>query len=436
MKIDRRTRILTRLQNVIFVILFLALIVGLAALSLRFSASFDWTAGNRATLSEPSRELVRDLDEPLRFIAFISDDGLRDRVSAVIDRYREAREDVQLEFVNPELEPERAREFGVSGEGEIFVMVGEQRERIEDFTEDGITNAIARAVRADDAWIVFTDGHGEAGPLGEANHDVGYLGGQLEQRGLNLQQVNLGRDPIPDNTSVLVIAGARSELFPAELEQVREYIEDGGNLLWLVEPHGELLPELAESLDIAIRDGHLRDGTGAQLGVEDPSMIVIFDYGDDPVTENMQAVTLFPHATAVERRGESEFTQTPILETGPQAWLEDSRGETLASGSFHLGMLQTREREEGTQRVAVIGSTAFATNAYVGNGANLQFGQELFNWLAQDEQGIDVPIRGAPDRSLDLGSVGYTVIGSFFLILLPAALLLSGGWLWWHRRRR
>ena len=438
MELNRRTRRFNRLANIGFVVLFIALIAGLAALSLRFSVSFDWTAGARATLSEPSRDLIREIDEPVRFVAFVEDDGLRDRVAAVIRRYQEAREDVELEFVNPELEPERTREFGVSGEGEIFVLVGDQRERIEDFTEDGITNAIARALRAGEQWFVFTDDHGEADPLGEANHDLGYLGGQLEQRGLNLQQVRLSQEPLPDNTGTLVIAGARHDFFPNEMQQIQQHLEAGGNLLWLVNPHGARMPELAQKLGVRIRDGHLRDPAGQQLGLEDPSMVVIMEYGDGPVEERMEAVTLFPHATAIEPLAETTFDdRQAILETSGQAWLEDDQGEMLASGHFNLGMLLSRDHEDaaGEQRVAVIGSSDFATNAYVGNGDNARFGQYLADWLAEDEASVEVPVRGAPDRQLDLGTLGYTIIGGFFLIALPALLVISGGWIWWRRRR-
>ncbi|MCP1728549.1 ABC-type uncharacterized transport system involved in gliding motility auxiliary subunit [Natronospira proteinivora] len=440
MKIDARTRWFNRAQNGVTVLLLLAVVIGLAVLSVRFDVTADWTAGARGSLSESSQTLVRDIDEPIRFVAFIGDEpALRERVDRIVDRYRQVESEIELEFIDPDLEPQRSREFGVTQAGEIFVQVGDQREAVDRFTEAGITNALARAARASDRFVVFAQGHGEPDPMGQANHDLGQLGQQLQDQGLQIQRVNIARDGIPDNTAVLVIAGSRGEWLPGEMDRVRRHVADGGHLLWLVDPYGNLMPELADKLGLGLPEATVKDETGQALGIDDPSMVLIFNYGDDSVTEPMEAVTLFPHVTMVDASGVDDWDRQPILSTSRDAWLVDLDGQRLGSGRFDLGMLMTRNLEdedmEREQRVAVVGSTAFLSNAFIGNGANLELGQRLFNWVSADPVTLSVPVRSAPDRQLDLSRNAYTAIGVLFLMILPGLFLAAGLWVWWRRRR-
>jgi hypothetical protein len=41
---------------------------------------------------------------------------------------------------------------------------------------------------------------------------------------------------IPDNTDVLILASPKVPMLPGEIELLREYLERGGNLLWLADP--------------------------------------------------------------------------------------------------------------------------------------------------------------------------------------------------------
>ncbi|MEA5446099.1 GldG family protein [Gammaproteobacteria bacterium AB-CW1] len=438
MKIDRRTRWSNRVQQWTTVVLLLAVVIGLALLSHRYSTSFDWTHGARGSLSEPSRELLQTLEEPLRFTVFLGEDtALRDRVRTVVDRYRRAEDSIELRFVDPDREPAISREYGVTQPGQVFVEVGDQREEVDRFTEAGITNAIARAARASERYLVFTRGHGEADPLGEGGSDLGQLGNHLKERGLSVQRVNIARDGIPDNTAVLVIAGSQGNWMDGEIDHLRDYLDQGGNLVWLVDPHGSPPMALADHLGLGLAEGLVKDPSGRVLGIEDPGMILVFQYEDNPITGEIDAVTLIPHATMVDASGMDDWERQSMLRSSGESWLETLDGDRLSSGPMHLGQLLTRELEtEGAtleQRVAVLGSQAALSNAYIGNGANLELGLRLFNWASADPVSLNVPVRSAPDRTLELSSTAYTVIGGFFLLLLPGLLLLAGGLIWWRR---
>src|SRR5690606_27389502 len=108
-----------RVQNVSFIVLFVALVATSAWLSTRHTVSADWSAGNRNTLTEESRAVIESIDAPVTITAFVRDDGpLREQVAALVARYAGASDAIRIEFVNPDLEPARTRAMGVAGAGE------------------------------------------------------------------------------------------------------------------------------------------------------------------------------------------------------------------------------------------------------------------------------------------------------------------------------
>ena len=84
----------------------------------------------------------------------------------------------------------------------------------------------------------------------------------------------------------------------------------------------------------------------------------------------------------------------------------------------------------------VTGDGDFLTNTYLGNGANLQLGLNLLNWLTLDDALIAVRPRAAPDPNLNLSDQALALIAGVFLIGLPGTLLISGWLIGFYRRRR
>jgi ABC-type uncharacterized transport system involved in gliding motility auxiliary subunit len=440
-----------RIHNWLFVVLFLAVIGAIAWLSTKYSFEADWTAGNRNTLTEASQDLVSGLDGPLTLTAFTRDTGVtKRRIEDLVARYRQYQDDIALEFVNPDLDPARVRELGVELDGEIIVGYQGRTERVTEPSERALTTAIQRIARGGQRWVVFVEGHGERNPRGEANHDYGLFGAELERLGFKLQTVNpVAHGSIPDNTTLLVVAGPRVDLVPGAARLIADHVERGGNLLWLADP-GPLrgLDPLAETLGVGFGDGVIVDTTGQVFGIDDPTMVIIADYGVHPVTDAFEVVTLFPHATAVDYDYEAvpaDWRVDALLTTLPRSWLETGeiagRIEMVEAdgdrpGPLDVGITITAPHDENEQRIAVIGDGDFLANAYLNNGGNVDFGLNLFNWLVGDDDQIDIVLKSAPDLTLELPQHTYIALATLFLLVLPIGLVGAGVFIWWRRRRR
>ena len=444
MQVSKKTHLQLRIQNLIFTILFLVFIGMLAWLGNRYSFTTDWTENNRNTLSDTSIELLKKINGPISITSFVSPN---EQIEKFVHRYQRYKEDITLNFIDPDIEPQLARENGVRVKGELVLRYGERRENLQTLTEQAMTNALQRIARSADRYIVFLEGHGERSPRGRANHDLSDWATQLQSRGLNTQTINLGvNQAIPTNASALVIAGPQVNLLPGEISLIGDYLAEGGNLLWLADP-GELhgLGVLAEQLGIEFHPGMVVDPTTQRLGLDDPRITIIAEYGTQAVTNNFSNLTLFPQATAIELVEGSEWQAEAFLITAPDSWsetgplqgeLELNAGEDIP-GPLNIGVILTRNLSADSpqeQRVIVVGDGDFLSNTYLGNAGNQDLGLNLANWLSRDDAFIDIPVKTTTDLSLELSPSTAGVIGLIF-ILLPL-ILLGTGFVIWQRRRR
>jgi ABC-type uncharacterized transport system involved in gliding motility auxiliary subunit len=452
-KITRHARLLLRLQGLVFGVLFTGSILLLGWLSTQYVYQADWTAGARNTVSEETRRLLGEIPDPVSITAFVrADDLLEKQIRDLVGSYQRFKDDISLEFVNPDTAPERVRELGIASGGELVMHYQGRREHIQTLSEQQLTNALLRLSRQEARWIVFLAGHGERAPAGETNHGLGIFGQELERKGLHVQTLSLVESGIPANTHLLVIASPRVDLLPGEVDKLLAYVAQGGNLLWLAEPgavHG--LEPLAEQLDIGILPGTVVDATTQMFGIDNPSFAVITGYPNHAITSELNTVTVFPEAAALEINDTGSWTATPLLATLERSWTElgelegqiqfDADGDERA-GPLDIGVVLTRSQPGETadtaaeQRIVVIGDGDFLSNTYLGNAGNLGLGLNMVHWLSHDDSFIDIRIQSAPDRTLELGRIAQAVIGLGFFIGLPLTLLFSGIVIWLRRRRR
>jgi ABC-type uncharacterized transport system involved in gliding motility auxiliary subunit len=447
MRANIKARLKLRLTSVSFVLLLLTA-AGLSMwVSRNYHLQFDWTHNRRNTLSEASRNLLNTLDKPIHLSAYARDvEGVRQNIAELVARYQKHKDDIVLEFVNPDTDPARVRAAGVRLDGELVVEYGERKENLSQLSEEALTNALARLGRGGERWVVFVTGHGERSPDRQANHDLSSWSGQLNKRGLKTRGVALGGNTaIPQNTSVLVIASPRVKFLAGEVIQIEQYLARGGNLLWLVEP-GPLqgLERVAESLGVEVQRGTLVDPASMSLTGSAANFIVVSHFGAHPAVQGFDLMTLFPEAAALSVLPPKGWEQQVIIDSAASAWLET--GATTGAprfnpgqdirGPLNIAVSLTRKREEREQRVAVIGDGDFLSNSYLGNGGNLELGMNLVNWLGSDDAYINVPLRTAPDVNLTLSRTAQIGIVLGFLVVLPLGLLVSGVVIWWRRRGR
>lgn len=447
---DSRKQRRYRLNSVLTITLLVTLAVLLAWLSTRYPLQSDWTRSGRHTLSEASIAILDRATEELEVSAYAREQTeLRQAIRRFIDKYQRVKPDISLHFVNPDAVPNEVRRLGIQVNGELVLHYQGRSEHVRNASEREFTHAVQRLIRGGERWIAFIEGHGERDPLGKANHDIGEWAQQLRSRGFKFQSLNLSETSvIPDNTAVLVIASPLVEYLPGEVEIIRQYLQSGGNLLWLRDPDDKSgLENLAHYLEIEFGRGTIMDYAGQLIGVNDPTMTLVTPrlYGDHSTVNDFDLTTLFPATVSLQHNGD-RWRASRLLNSGDHTWLEtgELRGEvtfddgTDIQGPLTLGLALERDTEgDGrTQRVIVVGDGDFLANTYIGNAGNLEIGMRFVNWLSSDDALIDIPAHTAEDTRLQMSPMLAGGTGLFFLILLPLAFLATGGVIWWRRKKR
>ena len=440
------TRVTTHLNQFLFIFALAATISGAAWLTSQHHYQWDWTSGSRNSLSQSSQLLLERLDGVISITVYASDKKiLRARIRESLTRYQRYKNEMTVRFVEPNSVPDEIRQLGVTTDGEIRIEYAGQVEHVTAHTEQEITNALIRVARAGERWIAFLTGHGERDMLGKANHDLGSFGDALKLRGYRVQPITLTEVlEIPSNTALLVIAGPRVAVLREETEKINAFMDRGGNLLWLTDP-GPLwgLEELAGRLGVELVPGQIVDPNTPLFGVDQPTFPVVSRYPSHPVTADFDLITLYPESVALTLTPGNEWDSSPLIKTDAKTWSETSASpappvfdsSTDHPGPLTLGVaLQSKEANTmGAQRIVVMGDGDFLSNAYLGNGGNLELGLSIVNWLSHDDQFIALPAKTAPDLTFYLSKTGALLLAIGSLFLAPAALFATGILIWWKR---
>jgi len=344
MQVTSRTHIEARIQSTLFTILLFVAIGLFAWLSTHYDIKADWTVNNRHTLSEASIKLLDELPAPVVITAYAEGDDMNARqiIQDVVERYQRHKTDISLHFVDPFTVPNEVQERGVQIQNEILIDYQDRTEHLRQFppTEQLLTSALQRLVRSDHRLILFLEGHGERSPNKPENHDLSNWANQLQKIGFEVHTLNFGKiNSIPENTNVIVIASPQNQLLPGEVALLSDYVNNGGNLLWFVDPSSSLqgLEVLGKKFGLTIQPGIIVDPVSQLLGVNNPTVVSITTtgYGNHPITSRFDDyLTLFPHASGllIEPPFEEDWEATALLSTNAQAWSET--GELEGSVEF------------------------------------------------------------------------------------------------------
>jgi ABC-type uncharacterized transport system involved in gliding motility auxiliary subunit len=457
-------------NSLVYIILVAAILGGLNWLANRYPQRLDVSKEQRFSLSEQTRKILGALkgDVTLTYVQ-------RNAMSAptakdVLREYQAASPRVKVEYVDPLKEPARVRTLEVTQLPTIVVALGERREKILSEGEEDITNAILKLTRDVKKTVCFASGEGERDFDEPSEHGYSGVKSALTRSQYEVRKVVLLQEQkVPEDCTVLVVAGPERDLLPEAAGYVKSYVKAGGKAMLLADPIEKAPSPNYESLftEFGVRaDANvIVDASGVgQLFGTGPFMPIITNYPYHEVTKDlkgtMSAFDMARSMTPTTPAPEGVVVQE-LAKTLPQSWGEsdtslkepiefsdqDRRGplnlaaaitvrapapDPQASPSPGLEAALAEGAKGG--RIIAVGDSNFGSNALLTFQANEDLFMNMIAWLAQDSDLISIRPKDPDVHRLDLTLVEQRNLLIFSLLLLPGFFIVWGIASWWRRR--
>jgi len=438
------------LKNIAFTVLLVVAAVALYQLAARIPAQWDMTQANLNSLEPSSISALNLLHGEVKITVYATEQDakqgdLRRLIRKFISIYQGYKSDITLTFVDPLKEPDAMRKAAIQNNGEMVVEFGGHSAHLTSLNEQTLSSALLGLAHSKDELLMYLDGHGERKLDGMANHDLGDLGRKLQQNGYRIGSLDLTlAQDVPSNASLLVLTHPQTHLLQGEVAKILRHIDNGGNLLWLIdaEPLRGLEP-VAEKLGLMLSPGIIIDPASQDMNAP-ANWALSAGYPPHPVTFNFNLITVFPFARALGSEENSVWERHTLVETAPRGWVSSNEFKPSDKlhmdknhdipGPFNLAVALQRNVNNKEQRIIIVGGASFLANAYSGNGGNLDLGINMVNWLSNEEALITIQPRAIRDGTIALSTRALSIISISLVIVIPLLLFIAGGIQWWRRR--
>ena len=427
------------------VLLGLLVTAGVGGASIVAKGQVDLTPEKRFTLTDHSRFVLNAVNLPTTIYGFVEPGSAQQvEMRSLIRRYQLENDNIRLEFIDPDAQPAITKAVGARTYGQMMVEMDGRRELVDDILEIEVTSALQRLARIDPPVVCFTVGHGERDiedilPGGFAQFAV-----ELRQLGFKVEPLALGAVGGVERLgtcSVVVIAGARVQFLPQEIELLRRHADANGRLVVFADSAGgpatAQLNDLLRPWGVAVRQSTVSDRSSLK---DDSGAIVAYRYPSaSPVTVTLARDNI-PLLLVAAQPVESALVGLGIED---QAWISPlvtssswSSADDGTPGPFVLGLITDWSSIEGEigdleiarTRIGVVGTVEIAANGYFDRLGNGEFSARLISWVARQDDLISAmrPVRGVPrlvltedDRGLYIrNAIVFPALAAFALVLL------------------
>jgi ABC-type uncharacterized transport system involved in gliding motility auxiliary subunit len=309
------------------------LILGLINfLSTRFPLRLDLTENQQLTLAPQSQQAVEQLLEPVKVWLFSREKRPVDLT--LLENYQRLnRSKFKFEYVDVQTQPGMAEKFDVQTVGEVYLESGDRKQLVQNISgerlsEVKLTDRLAQLSMGKQPIAYFLQGHGEK-PLEAVRGGMSEAKTALEEKGYKVELLNLvERSEIPEDASVVAVAGATKKLFDSEVKAIETYLQTGGGVLLLLDPNTDSgLQSLLDKWGIETDDRFAIDPERWTQGLGKAAPVVI-DYGEHPITQNFgENFSLYPLVRSFDLKKIDGIESMPLLFTSDASWGESNLQE-------------------------------------------------------------------------------------------------------------
>lgn len=440
----------------ITILIVLGIAISIEILGSIYNKRLDLTSEKRYQISDQFRKILNSLEERIEVIVFCQS-GERLELMDLLNQYAMQSPKFHYELYDLDRNPGMANRYGIRNYGETIIAYRGKRTKVSYPVEDKIINSILKLTRKEKKAIYFLKGHGE-NDISNNDPKKGFskVKEALESEDYDVKELSLNMEGrIPARSSVLIISGPKKDLLKEELEPLRRFIQEGGKVLFMIDPFHSF-PNLSAFLsiyDVVLGNDVVMDPYNRTLGGDEYTIMIPL-FLKHPIIQDFRTPVLFPLTRSVEVKEDSKtgvFAQT-FAQSDPKSFaLPDKKGlpkgkvlrEEGRKGPISVAAIvaveskktEGEKQEEGIQeQMVVFGDSDFINNFYINHLGNKDLFLNTINWLSEE----DYLISSRPKRpEYNYRFLKYQETKRLFwlLVILQPALPLVIGLVIYIRRK-
>lgn len=476
------------MKNSVSVLLVAGIVLLLNILSRQLFFRIDLTEGSQYTLSKATKNILRNLEDPVTVKAYFSEDlpaniakTRRDFQEMLIEYSNISKGNVDYEFVNPNADPAVEQEAMQSGISPVMINVrekdqvkqqkafmgaviklGDQTEVVP-FVQPGgameyaLTTSIKKLSVIDKPSVGLIQGHGEPGfqDLSQAYQSLSIL--------YNVELVDLPSiDQIDLRLQTVAMVGPTDTVRTAELAKLDQFLDRGGHLLLAFDRvNGDLQTASGSAIDIGlvtwlankgivVDDSFITDASCGNVTVQQragfmminnqvsfPFLPLVKRFPEHPVTEGLEQV-IFEFASPIRFMGDSSLRFTPLVTSSENAgsvkvptYFDVQKQWTQADfpqQNIPIAAIVEGNFGQNPAKLIVISDGSFPVSGQRGqNPDNVSLLVNSIDWLSDDTGLIELRTKGVSSRPIDELEDSKRSLLKYLNFLLPIALILIYG---------
>jgi len=430
----------------------------------RFNFRWDSTEQGVFSLSDQTIKVLEGLKEPLKLAVF-NTQGMRAGAFDQVKLYSFYSDKVKVEIIDPNAKPHLVDAYGMKPGNLVYMSYGDGKakaeSRLNDLTEEAITNGIVKLTKGAAKKIYYLVGHGEPEVTNSAAQGLKQFADSIGDENLIIEELNLAqKGSVPADAAGLVIVNPKSPFFLEERKAVIDYAEKGGKLLLSTDPiypsQSEDVREIADHFGIkvgkdVVLDAVMRLFAGPSIAFQ----FMASSVGEHPITLVMSQrdkpiFNLASSVTIGERKEGASYTE--LFKTSPNGWGErdlesiftqdeptvgidsdDIKGPVSMAVVYEKDISDSTD-DKKTTRIMVVGDSDWMTNGlFMQSAAHRDLALNSLSWLIGEHSNISIRPKKFKSSITRLPrETFYIILGSGFFV--PELILILGLFIWWRRR--
>lgn len=442
---------------VVYILVVLTAVVIANFLADRYNKSYDATSNKRYSLSDQTAKVVKGLKQDATIIYFNPSTRFR-QGKDLLDEYAALSPKVHVRYIDPDKDPQLARQIGVrSFENAAVIQIGDRKEEAKSMDEEGITGAIIRDLKSQTRTVCFVAGSGEHQIDDSERNGYSRLKDLLSKEDYEAKSIDLlQKAEVPGDCTVLVAGGPTRDYLQPEVDAIKKYVEDGGRALFMLDPplkigrseiaDNDAIVTLLQSWGVTLDKDLILDlnPLGQLVGVG-PQVALVTSYDTHAIVNGMKGTaTGFPLSRSIEVKNGDKTSVEKLFDSSSTSLAtknlsspavdpndpKNTKGPLTiaAAGTYSAG------KPDSQGRFVVVGSSAWAANSFISFNGNSDLALNTIDWLSSAENLISIRPKEPEDRHITMTHAQMNMVRITSQFLLPLLVIVAGVSVWWKRR--